>query len=280
LRQGVTLLELLVVIGITGVLLGLLVAAVMQIREAANIAQSKNNLRQIVIGVHNFGSAHRGRLPPAGNERAVILPNGNFVRHGTPAPSLFVQILPHVEAAAANRKGTFQPFPLFLSPSDPTLPQALAKKAPVSSYAVNGEAFRDAPRLAASFPDGTSNTIALAEHYSYDCSGIRFPYPQAGFEMGAVHRATFADVGDVLPFTQGDPPLTTRALRPEVPVATFQVAPRPDDCYWVVPQTPHPSGMLVALVDGGVRQLSPGMSPFTFWSAVTPASGDVLGSEW
>ena len=43
-------------------------------------------------------------------------------------------------------------------------------------------------------------------------------------------------------------------------------------------QTPHRIGMPVALVDGSVRQIAPGISPTTFWAAVTPAGGEVLGS--
>jgi len=45
-------------------------------------------------------------------------------------------------------------------------------------------------------------------------------------------------------------------------------------------QTPHRIGTLVALVAGSVRQIAPGISPTTFWAAVTPAGGEVLGSDW
>jgi hypothetical protein len=38
--------------------------------------------------------------------------------------------------------------------------------------------------------------------------------------------------------------------------------------------------MLVALVDGSVRGLSPGIQPETYWAAVTPAGGEVLGADW
>ena len=38
--------------------------------------------------------------------------------------------------------------------------------------------------------------------------------------------------------------------------------------------------MFVALLDGSVRRLAPGISPTTFWAAVTPAGGEVLGSDW
>jgi hypothetical protein len=47
-----------------------------------------------------------------------------------------------------------------------------------------------------------------------------------------------------------------------------------------LPQTPHAGGMLVALGDGSVRSVAPSISQYTFWSAVTPAGGEVLGSDW
>jgi hypothetical protein len=38
--------------------------------------------------------------------------------------------------------------------------------------------------------------------------------------------------------------------------------------------------MIVALADGSVRTIHPGISPETFWAAVTPAGGEVLGADW
>jgi hypothetical protein len=62
--------------------------------------------------------------------------------------------------------------------------------------------------------------------------------------------------------------------------ATFQVRPSMDQCNPAIPQTPHRGGMLAGLGDGSVRTLAPGMSPTTFWAAVTPAAGETLGSDW
>jgi hypothetical protein len=81
---------------------------------------------------------------------------------------------------------------------------------------------------------------------------------------------------DVYPITSGSPPTTVGS----VPGFTFQVAPRIADCNPLIAQTPHPSGMLVAMADGSVRTLSGGMSATTYWSAVTPAGGEVLGNDW
>lgn len=100
-----TLIELLVVIAIIGVLVGLLLPAVQQAREAARRLACGNNLRQLVLAVHSYASAN-GHFPPSMLHTpgtAFASNNGSWGVHG--------RILPYVEEGTlAERINLEQPW--------------------------------------------------------------------------------------------------------------------------------------------------------------------------
>ncbi len=290
-RRGFTLIELLVVIAIIAVLIGLLLPAIQNVREAAARASSQNNLKQITLATHNFADSRKGKLPTL---------SGMWNR-GEP---LFVVLMPYLEqgniyaAFLRETEGRSSAYTVitYLSPADPTASDPQQAKG-LSSYAANGQVFLNSPRLPATFRDGTSNTITFAEHYAGDCNRTVFmwfsrdPVDLDTPYIRRIQRASFADNGplvrwenaatadryrDVYPITAGNPPISTGSI----PGVTFQVQPTPNECDPRLAQTPHAGGMLVAMGDGSVRILAPHTSNAIYWGLVTPGGGEILGGDW
>lgn len=111
--QGFTLVELLVVIAIIGMLVGLLLPAVQQAREAARAMQCSNNLKNIGLAILNYESM-RQALPPGRLGYDGSLPTGvtSATNDKRCAASGFVMILPYLEQMAlyvSLNEGKFSP---------------------------------------------------------------------------------------------------------------------------------------------------------------------------
>ncbi len=98
--RAFTLVELLVVIGIIGVLVGLLLPAVQVAREAARRFHCLNNLKQIGLGLANYESTFRS-LPAASLRPPGLEDNGRDV----PRVTWAISILPNMEQS--NLYNTF-----------------------------------------------------------------------------------------------------------------------------------------------------------------------------
>jgi prepilin-type N-terminal cleavage/methylation domain-containing protein len=101
-RRGFTLIELLVVIAIIAVLIGLLLPAVQQAREAARRAQCINNLKQLGLAIHGYHDSFNS-LPPGWIGVQGGIPN-------TQGPSGFawgVHLLPYLDQTPLYNRVNF-----------------------------------------------------------------------------------------------------------------------------------------------------------------------------
>lgn len=284
-RNGATLIELMVVVGIVTTVLAILLPAIIQIRAAALRMESMNNLKQLTLAVHTHSINRGGALPD--------LSYGN----GDPRESLFFVLLPYIEHGNFYEDVKAGKVPLssnnlikpFISPADPTATPGRAP--PLTSYCANAQLFTKGARMPGVFRDGSSNTIMFAEHYGYirndktSTSTMFYWYFQSdpdviskpGLGTFVVRRATFADEksGDIIPI----PVPGVRESIGSDPNLTFQLRPAVEDADPRIAQTPHASGMLVGMGDGGVRVLRPGMTPTVYWGLVTPAGMEPVSLE-
>jgi hypothetical protein len=148
---------------------GLLLPATQKVREAAERTKSSNNLKQIVLAMHNYNDAYGGKLPA----HAIYSKDGK-----TPLLSWRIAILPYIEQDNLYRQFHLdEPWdsehnkkliPLLPQVyADPTAPPTREPGMTYYQLFVGGGAAWDNsskhPGIPRTFVDGTSNTIMIAE---------------------------------------------------------------------------------------------------------------------
>lgn len=331
-RRGFTLVELLVVIAVIAVLIALLLPAIQKAREAANRSSCSNQLKQIGLAMHTCHDTNQ-RLPPACGWFPSAATTVGTVGVTPGEGNAFFLLLPYIEENVLYSKSInsgyydsdylynnaatlMRPVRTYMCPSDPSMPSSglspglsgVAVNQGLTSYALNFQVFgvvdssgnatsaQGEARIPASFADGTSKTILVAEKYALcnktNLLGSQWNYPAGDLSSPPASYTKWTSdrmqpyfafqytsnlPGVTSPYPSAWPTGGTGTS------AKFQYLPNPwtdATCNQVLASTPHPAGMQVCLGDASVRTLGPNMSSSTWWAACTPSTGDLLGTDW
>lgn len=295
-RSAFTLIELLVVIAIIGVLIGLLLPAVQKVRAAANRTKCQNQLKQISLAIHNYATTFDDNLP------ALLHPIGDSASSSPWIYSgFFYDLLPFVEETAVYRRAVTASFPTpgygvwdglqgtpikkYMCPEDTTSgtnyictggpePGSWAATSYAANYFLFGTRRFNPPiggtvygsaYLIGTVPDGTSNTVALVERSSSFPGNTNYGNAYAG---GPVWP-NYAPIYSWWP-TVGASPAT---YPPQFDVPPAQADPNRCQGY-------HAGVIIVAMLDGSVRNVGASVSSTTWANAILPNDGVPLGADW
>ncbi len=302
-RVAFTLIELLVVITIIAVLIGLLLPAVQNVREAARRIQCAHNLKQIGLACHRHHDTY-GMFPPAWVNAPFTVPQGKIIQGGA---GLFTFLLPFLEQEALAEKyrwdrraqgpdnqtvATTQ-LKVFQCPSAEPDRWVTAVEDPLNySYGGKGACgdyggvLQIDSRLAglglvdraanykgvltenhltrlAEITDGTSQTLLVTEHAG------RPQLWRAGRPVPGTYTVSAAWVGGVATFGQG---------------SSYDGSTKPGPCAINCTNDRevysfHPGGANAVFADGSVRFLKASIDIRTFSRLVTRAGGEVVSAS-
>jgi prepilin-type processing-associated H-X9-DG protein len=260
----VTLVELLVVIAIIAMLVSLLLPATRRVREPAERMRCQNNLKQLMLGLHNFESEDRPSMYSSAGPDALggrRLPRGCFGPGTVPEDRLswMVTLLPYVEQDDIFRQFDFAKAYSGNLPAAKTRVRgylcSAAKEAGTAEAVTHYVAMSGIGRDAAGRPAGASGNGFM---------GYDRLTSLATIEDGASHTIALMETRfDLGPWARGGAS-TVRGFDPA-------------DAPWFGDQRPfggHPGGMHAAMADGSVRFIRSSIEPQKLAAAITIAGGD------
>jgi prepilin-type N-terminal cleavage/methylation domain-containing protein len=301
-RPAFTLIELLVVIAIIGVLIFLLLPAVQKVRETSNRAKCMNNTKQLLLAIHAYADTTAGSLPTMSSvaEYPKFVPTFhvyllpyleqsnmyNLLRSNSISGNyiwLFVtQVAGFTPPSGQYYADAFGTVPVFYCPSDKKVGTSSWRYS-YTNYGANCKLFGavQSPGGAGyqgyhsrfaigNIPDGTSNTVFLAEMYALQTCNWVMPMTYSYY--GALQMPAF---GCPIP----------AAWLPSWNTLTDPYAyqpPKTDSNSWNFyrPWSPHPGVAVTGVGDGSVRTVSGKISSATWLNAITPDDGAALDSDW
>ena len=280
-RRGFTLIELLVVIAIIGVLVGLLLPAVQQAREAARRSSCGNKLKQQGLAAHNYADKHASRgdnfLPKAMGVNATGAGNSTNPVAATVGWSHIVAILPYGEENNLyNAIGGAGNYVVPTGGNDTVevdwliCPSFVGTTAGKSVYKANVGTSNETGTSATA--SGAFNAKTLTNNGGL---GLFADKGFAGMRDGTSNTLMIVEENFSENYWEGHKNASTFGL-----ATGASVSPIPGTLSQAFPSSPHSGGVTgYALCDGSSGFMNPTISKATLRALATGNSGDTIGDD-
>jgi prepilin-type N-terminal cleavage/methylation domain-containing protein/prepilin-type processing-associated H-X9-DG protein len=304
-RRGFTLIELLVVIAIIAGMIALLLPAIQSAREAARRTQCLNNMKQIVLGLHNYHEAMTTFPPGYVSLTQDNAPDGAEIGPGW---GWLAMALPQTEQYRLYNTINFS-----LATSDPS--QATARVTRISTFLCPSSPGDDGPLT---IRDGSGRVLVadLSRSHYVGVAGQLGPEEFPARNNGVFYRNSRIGVCDIADGTSStlmigersqdvadatwagmipgglscnDPRWPVQECEASNALVLGHTGPSPDEPWVDVPNDPkagvgafhsrHLGGCNFAFCDGSVRFIKQTIRPQVFSDLATRAGGEVISDD-